>query len=110
MGWLLCSINCIIYTFTYRPLLYGLQIKEDFKVLHSYAFESKDYQVTPGTPWNYALVLHNDHKPTDDLKFVSKRLNSTYPFSPDGAPSYIEAMVGSYTFKQHQFIIIDVIC
>ena len=96
MGWLLCSIDYIMYTCTYRPLLYGLQIEEDFKVLRSYAFESKDYQVTPGTPWNYALVLHDDHEPTEDLKFVSEGLNSTYPFSPDGAPSYIEAMVGTH--------------
>lgn len=49
--------------------------------------------MTPGSPWNYALLLHNDYEPDDDLKFVSKGLNSTYPFSPDGAPNYIEAMV-----------------
>ena len=79
---------------SYRPLLYGLRIEEDFKVLHNYSFESKDYQVTPGSPWNYALMLHNDDQPENDLKFVSKGLNSTYPFSPDGAPSYIEATVG----------------
>lgn len=78
----------------HRPLLYGLHIEENFKVLHSYAFESKDYQVTPESPWNYALVLHDDSKPDDDLKFVSNGLHSSYPFSPDGAPSYIEAMVG----------------
>ena len=78
-----------------RPLLYGLRIEEDFKALRSYAFESKDYQVTPGSPWSYALLLHNDYQPENDLKFVSKKLNSTYPFSPDGAPSYIEATVST---------------
>lgn len=77
----------------YRPLLYGLHIEENFKALRSYAFESKDYQVTPGSPWNYALLLHNDYKPDDDLTFISKGLQNTYPFSPDGAPSYIEATV-----------------
>ena len=29
----------------HSPLLYGLEIKEVFKVLRSYAFESKDYEV-----------------------------------------------------------------
>jgi len=83
--------NCI----SCSPLLYGLQIEENFKVLRSYAFESKDYQVTPGSPWNYALLLHNDSKPDDDLIFVSKELNSTYPFSPDGAPNYVKATVST---------------
>ena len=40
-------------------------------------------------------MLHDDHKSIEDLKFVSEGLNSTYPFSPDGAPSYNEAMVGT---------------
>ena len=82
-------------SYGYRPLLYGLHIEEDFKVLQSYAFQSKDYQVTPGSPWNYALLLHDDHQPDNDLKFMNKGLHSIYPFSPDGAPSYIEATVST---------------
>ena len=75
--------------------MYGLQIDEEFKILHNYSFDSKDYQVTPGSPWNYMLVLRNDSKPEDDLKLVSTGLKpgTKYPFSSEGAPIYITAMV-----------------
>jgi len=81
--------------FAFRPLLYGLHIDEEFKILRNYSFNSKDYQVMPGSPWNYVLLLHNDSKPEDDLKFVSTGLkpDTKYPFSLDGAPCYINAMV-----------------
>ena len=41
------------------------------------------------------LLLHDDSKPEDDLKFISTGLkpDTKYPFSSDGAPSYIMAMV-----------------
>ena len=45
------SLNC-------RPLLYGLSIKENSKFCKSYQFDSKDYQVTPGSLWNYAIRPH----------------------------------------------------
>ena len=32
-------------SFQFRPLLYGLELEEDFKVLRTYEFQSKDYQV-----------------------------------------------------------------
>lgn len=74
--------------------LYSLEIAEDFKVLHSYAFESRDYQVTPGSPWNYALKLQNDSQPDKDLTFASKGLElGVPPFSLKGAPGMIVAQV-----------------
>lgn len=77
-----------------RPLLYSLEIAEDFKVLHSYAFESRDYQVTPGSPWNYALKLQNDSQPDKDLTFANKGLElGVHPFSLKGAPGMIVAQV-----------------
>ncbi len=76
------------------PLLYGLHIKEDFNVLRSYAFESKDYQVTGESPWNYALYLPSDEKAEEDLEVVTRGLQKGYlPFSYEGTPVMINAKV-----------------
>ena len=76
-----------------RPLLYGLSIKENFTTLRSYEFESKDYQITPGSPWNYAIHLSSD--PTkSDMEVSVDGLNPSYPpFSQQGAPVKIQAKV-----------------
>ena len=75
------------------PLLYGLHIQEDFKTLRSYAFSSKDYQVTPGSPWNYAIKLSEDAI-DKDLVAVEKGIKKgVSPFSTDGAPVVIKAKV-----------------
>jgi hypothetical protein len=72
--------------------LYGLEIGEKYTVLHSYAFESKDYQITNTTPWNYALKLDDDEHPEQDLEFVYSGLQSNLaPFSIAGSPSMIKA-------------------
>jgi hypothetical protein len=76
----------------YGPLLFGLAMKENFKVLESYKFQSKDYQITTGTPWNYALRLSNDSQPEQDLKVFSSGLEiGVPPFSLRGAPIAISA-------------------
>ena len=73
-----------------RPLLYGLSIKENFKVLHSYQFESKDYQITPGSLWNYAIRPY----PENDMEVIIDGLKpSLPPFSQQGAPIKIQAKV-----------------
>ena len=73
-----------------RPLLYGLSIKENFKVLHSYQFESKDYQITPGSLWNYAIHPY----PENDMEVIVDGLKpSLPPFSQQGAPIKIQAKV-----------------
>ena len=71
------------------PLLYGLHIKENFGILNNYTFESKDYQVTPNSPWNYAIKLSNE-----DFIVDERGINEKYhPFSCDGAPVRIHAKV-----------------
>lgn len=69
--------------------MYSLHIKEDFKTLHEYAFKSKDYAVTPGSPWNYAIKLNKE-----DFVVVEKGITKGVPpFSNDGAPVQIRAKV-----------------
>ena len=71
-------------------------MKENFKVLESYKFQSKDYQITAGTPWNYALRLSNDSQPEQDLKVSSSGLEiGVPPFSLRGAPIAISAAVST---------------
>lgn len=73
------------------PLLYGLLIEELFQILHNYTYESRDYQVTSGSPWNYALYLPND----EDYFVVTKQglQKDLPPFSGTGAPILISAKV-----------------
>ena len=107
-GWQLDSIPLLI---SHRPLLYGLEIVEDFKVLNSYAFESRDYQVTPGSPWNYALRLQNDSQPEKDLTFASKGLElGVPPFSLKGAPGMIMAQVGLLNYESETCSRILTVC
>ena len=93
------SLNTLSHTYTshthvHSPLLYGLQIVENFEVLREYAFESRDYQVTPGSPWNYALRLRNDTTPSQDMTYVSTGMEiGVPPFSTEGAPGKIVAQV-----------------
>ena len=78
----------------YSPLLFGLAIKEKFDVLASYKFQSKDYQITPESPWNYALRLSNDSQPDNDLNVIINGLEiGVPPFSQRGAPVIISAQV-----------------
>ncbi len=67
---------------------------EEFSVLAKYAYESRDYQVTPGSPWNYALLLRKDSAPDLDMEFVSTGMEiGVPPFSTKGAPGMIIAKV-----------------
>lgn len=78
----------------YSPLLFGLAMEEQFKVLESYKFQSKDYQITSSSTWNYALRLSNDSQPNHDLTVISSGLEiGVPPFSQRGAPVIIEAQV-----------------
>ena len=75
--------------FCFSPLLYGLHIEEQFKILNRYEYNTKDYQVTPKSPWNYAIRLSNE-----DFVVEERGINEKYhPFSIDGAPSRIHAKV-----------------
>ena len=67
---------------------------EQFKELNSYAFESKDYQVTAGSPWNYALYLPSDEEVEQDLQVVVRGMQKGVPpFSYKGTPVMINAKV-----------------
>jgi hypothetical protein len=76
-----------------RPLLYGLSIVENFTALRSYEFESKDYQVTPSSPWNYAIHLSSDPEKSDMAITVGGLKPTHPPFSQEGAPVKIQAKV-----------------
>ena len=41
------------------PLVFALPLMEQWTPQRSYAFQSKDWEVTTASPWNYALVLSN---------------------------------------------------
>lgn len=69
-------------------------MKENFRILNSYKFQSKDYQITTDSIWNYALRLSNDDKPDQDLRVVLSGLEiGVPPFSLRGAPTMIVAQV-----------------
>ncbi|XP_065186897.1 uncharacterized protein LOC135817607 [Sycon ciliatum] len=51
-------------------LLYGMTMIEDYTVLRQYQFESKDYQVTGKSAWNYALHLASDTDLKSALTFI----------------------------------------
>ena len=76
-----------------RPLLYGLSITENFTALRSYEFESKDYQITPSSPWNYAIHLSSDPEKSDMSVTVDGLKPPLPPFSQQGAPVKIQAKV-----------------
>ena len=90
----IASCGGSIVLFCRSPLLFGLSMKEKFGILNSYKFQSKDYQITTDSVWNYALRLSNDDKPDQDLKVVSSGLEiGVPPFSLRGAPTMILAQV-----------------
>lgn len=73
---------------------------ENFKVLDSYKFQSKDYQITTNSPWNYAVRIHNDSQPDADLKVTNYGLEiGVPPFSLRGAPIIISAQVINVSYS-----------
>lgn len=69
-------------------------MNENSKVLNSYAFDSKDYQVTTNSSWNYALYLPSDETADQDLAVVLRGMQTGHPpFSYEGTPVMINAKV-----------------
>lgn len=67
---------------------------ENFTVLNTYAFESKDYQVTATNPWNYGLNLPSNKTADEELTVDVRGLQKGHhPFSYDGTPVMIKAQV-----------------
>ena len=65
------------------PLLYGLQISEEWRRLDGEP-PSGDFEVYPTSPWNYALAVDSAHLETA-IRFSERPLGEQ-PFSPAGAP------------------------
>jgi hypothetical protein len=65
------------------PLLYGLQIGEDWRYLKGERPHA-DWEVYPTTPWNYALAL-DPQQPQAGFQFEERAVGER-PFSPEGAP------------------------
>ena len=85
--------------------MYGLSIKENFKVLHSYQFDSKDYQITPGSLWNYAIQLSSPY-PENDMEVIVDGLKPPFPpFSQQGAPIKIQAKVGWFSVTIASYLV-----
>jgi hypothetical protein len=69
-------------------LVYALSIGENATVLASYAFQSKDYQVQPTTPWNYALLL-DPANPEASLNFTRTGPPGDVPFGEGNWTVYL---------------------
>lgn len=73
------------------PLLYGLQIGEDWRYLKGERPHA-DWEVYPTTPWNYALAL-DPEQPEAALRFEERGVGAR-SFSPEGAPVVARVMGG----------------
>ncbi len=88
------------------PLVFSLGIKEVWKVARPFRFQAKDksrddYEIVPGGPWNYALVLDKSD-PDKSLTFQQGTLKGN-PFTLDGAPEKVIAqgkLLPSWGFSQ----------
>lgn len=65
------------------PLLFGLQISEDWRRLDGEA-PAGDFEVYPTSPWNYALAV-DPSNPDATVRFSEGPVGER-PFSPEGAP------------------------
>jgi len=71
------------------PLTYSLRIAENWK---QYGNDPHwpAYEVTPASPWNYALVL-NAPNAASSFRELEVPTHSAQPFSPDGVPLILRA-------------------
>jgi len=77
------------------PLLYGLQIGEDWRKIKGEEPHA-DWEVYPTTAWNYALSIQPDQL-NGDFEVINKPM-SDMPFSPNGAP--VELKVNAQKLPQ----------
>jgi hypothetical protein len=76
------------------PLVFALKIGHDWKKVtrgmqKPAPWPAADWEVSATTPWNYGLILPDDHLP-QQFKMVERPIGD-FPFSADGAP--VEFMV-----------------
>jgi hypothetical protein len=71
------------------PLVFALKIADDWKKVTRGMQKpapppAADWEVSATTPWNYGLVLPDDHSP-QQFKVVERPIGA-FPYSADGAP------------------------
>jgi hypothetical protein len=71
------------------PLLYGLRMAEDWRRIMERP-EVDDWEIDPGSPWNYALEI-DPEQPGNDLTLARKAVGNQ-PFAPDAAPCEVTVM------------------
>ena len=69
------------------PLVYSLRIGEEWTRVNAdkpnRELPHGDFEVRPGTPWNYGLVV-DPERPSDSVRFAEQPIGER-PFSPEGA-------------------------
>ncbi len=81
------------------PLLFGLQIEEEWKLLKG-EMPHADWEVYPKTPWNYGLNIQPEQ--LENAFDVIQKPMSECPFSPQGAP--IELRVNAQKLPQWMLV------
>lgn len=74
------------------PLVFALKIEEEFRHLKG-ELPHADWEVTPKTPWNYALALDADQSTLHAPYQVREAEVSARPFDPQAAPIWLEVAV-----------------
>ena len=73
------------------PLVYALQIDEDWKQVKSADAFGEYYEVRPKSPWNYALLEKAVKQPQSNFTVVRQSESTAYPWSQKGAPIQLRA-------------------
>jgi len=71
------------------PLSYSLRIKEAWRRCGG-TDAWPEWEVLPGSPWNYGLVIERDH-PTASLQVTESDVRADQPWTVEAAPVEIEA-------------------
>ena len=73
------------------PLYYSLKIDEEYSVLKTWTdkFPAKDYQITPKSPWNYALLVNGKDVPASFK--VEVKPTGKVPYEQSAAPVVLTA-------------------
>lgn len=66
------------------PLVFSLKIKEKWSVVNSFANDFHEHEVTPESPWNYALLIDKTN-PEKSIQVVESAMPAN-PFEQANAP------------------------
>jgi len=76
-------------TVNYGPLSFSLKIEEQWRRCGG-TDAWPEWEVLPGTPWNYGLVVDRDD-PSASLEVVKRGCRADQPWTPENAPIEIRA-------------------